>query len=90
MNQRVLESRQGHCSVRNEAEGTLSGGEQQMLAIGRGLMAVPRILMLDEPSLGLSPLLADFIFDAIKNMREKLKGTSNNPQFVTPAKAGVQ
>jgi len=58
---------------RHQSGGTLSGGEQQMLAIGRGLMAVPRILMLDEPSLGLSPLLADFIFDAIKNMREKLK-----------------
>jgi branched-chain amino acid transport system ATP-binding protein len=53
--------------------GTLSGGEQQMLAIGRGLMAMPHILMLDEPSLGLSPLLSDFIFDAIRNMRQKLK-----------------
>ena len=44
-----------------------------MLAIGRGLMAMPHILMLDEPSLGLSPLLSDFIFDAIRNMRQKLK-----------------
>jgi branched-chain amino acid transport system ATP-binding protein len=49
------------------------GGEQQMLAIGRGLMAMPQILMLDEPSLGLSPRMADFIFDAIRDMREKLK-----------------
>jgi branched-chain amino acid transport system ATP-binding protein len=53
--------------------GSLSGGEQQMLAIGRGLMAMPQILMLDEPSLGLSPRMADFIFDAIRDMREKLK-----------------
>ncbi len=53
--------------------GSLSGGEQQMLAIGRGLMAMPQLLMLDEPSLGLSPRMADFIFDAIREMREKLK-----------------
>jgi branched-chain amino acid transport system ATP-binding protein len=45
--------------------GTLSGGEQQMLAIGRGLMAKPRLLLLDEPSLGLSPLLVKTIFDTI-------------------------
>jgi len=53
--------------------GSLSGGEQQMLAIGRGLMAMPQLLMLDEPSLGLSPRMADFIFDTIRDMREKLK-----------------
>jgi branched-chain amino acid transport system ATP-binding protein len=58
---------------RDQLGGSLSGGEQQMLAIGRGLMAMPQILMLDEPSLGLSPRLADFIFDAIKDMREMLK-----------------
>jgi len=57
----------------NQLAGTLSGGEQQMLAIGRGLMAIPRILMLDEPSLGLSPRLSDSIFDAIRSLREKLK-----------------
>jgi len=57
----------------NQLAGTLSGGEQQMLVIGRGLMAIPRILMLDEPSLGLSPLLADRIFEAIKDIRQKLK-----------------
>jgi branched-chain amino acid transport system ATP-binding protein len=58
---------------RNQLAGTLSGGEQQMLAIGRGLMSLPRLLMLDEPSLGLSPLLADSIFEAIKDIRQKLK-----------------
>jgi branched-chain amino acid transport system ATP-binding protein len=57
----------------NQLGGSLSGGEQQMLAIGRGLMAMPQILMLDEPSLGLSPRMADFIFDAIREMREKLR-----------------
>ncbi|MGC8494436.1 MAG: ABC transporter ATP-binding protein [Syntrophobacteraceae bacterium] len=51
--------------------GTLSGGEQQMLAIARGLMMNPRILMLDEPSMGLSPLLVELIFDIIKELNEK-------------------
>jgi branched-chain amino acid transport system ATP-binding protein len=50
--------------------GTLSGGEQQMLAIGRGLMQHPRILMLDEPSMGLAPVLVDLIFDTIKKLNE--------------------
>jgi branched-chain amino acid transport system ATP-binding protein len=51
-----------------QAAGTLSGGEQQMLAIGRGLMAEPRLLMLDEPSLGLSPLLVEEMFGLIRRL----------------------
>ena len=52
----------------HQAAGTLSGGEQQMVAIGRGLMARPRLLMLDEPSLGLSPMLVTAIFDIIQEI----------------------
>jgi len=51
---------------RRQAAGTLSGGEQQMLAIGRSLMGGPRLLMLDEPSLGLAPQVVDRIFDVIR------------------------
>ena len=53
-----------------QAAGTLSGGEQQMLAIGRGLMAEPRLLILDEPSLGLSPLLVEEMFALIRRLNE--------------------
>ena len=53
----------------NQAAGTLSGGEQQMLAIGRGLMAEPKLLILDEPSLGLSPLLVEEMFGLIERIR---------------------
>ncbi len=51
---------------KNQIAGTLSGGEQQMLAMGRAMMSHPRLLMLDEPSMGLSPLLVDQVFDIIK------------------------
>jgi branched-chain amino acid transport system ATP-binding protein len=50
--------------------GTLSGGEQQMLAIGRGMMLKPKILLLDEPSMGLAPVLVDTIFDVITKMNK--------------------
>jgi len=60
----ILEERQ------KQAAGTLSGGEQQMLAIGRGLMARPRMLLLDEPSLGLAPILVQEIFNVTQRLRE--------------------
>lgn len=56
---------------RRQLAGTLSGGEQQMVAIGRGLMSLPKLMMFDEPSLGLAPILVREIFDVIKRIRQE-------------------
>ena len=56
---------------RKQVAGTLSGGEQQMLAMGRAMMSHPKLLMLDEPSMGLSPLLVDQVFDIIKGFHKQ-------------------
>jgi branched-chain amino acid transport system ATP-binding protein len=61
----ILKNRQ------KQSSGTLSGGEQQMLAIGRGLMSLPKLLMLDEPSLGLAPLLVKQIFNTVREINNQ-------------------
>jgi len=58
-------------SRRYQATATMSGGEQQMVAVGRGLMSNPEILMLDEPSLGLAPLLVDEVLDTVRRLKEQ-------------------
>lgn len=55
---------------KNQFAGTMSGGEQQMLAISRGLMAKPKLMLLDEPSLGLAPIIVNQVFDLIKKIRD--------------------
>ena len=55
----------------NQLAGTLSGGEQQMLTIGRGLMSAPRIMLMDEPSLGLAPILVETIYEVIAEIRRR-------------------
>lgn len=56
---------------KSQAAGTLSGGEAQMLAIGRGMMALPKVLMLDEPSAGIAPIVVDKIFQTVQKLREE-------------------
>ncbi len=56
---------------RNQLAGTMSGGEQQMLAMGRALMARPKVLLLDEPSMGLSPILVDTIFEVVNDIHQR-------------------
>jgi branched-chain amino acid transport system ATP-binding protein len=72
--QQGLERVQAHFPIlaerRSQTAGTLSGGEQQMLAIGRALMAAPALMLLDEPSLGLAPMLAEEIFRIIREIHE--------------------
>ncbi|MDO4321656.1 MAG: ABC transporter ATP-binding protein [Lachnospiraceae bacterium] len=58
---------------RKQAAGTLSGGEQQMVAIARGLMSRPKLIMFDEPSLGLAPIIVDEVFEQIKTINDKMK-----------------
>ena len=71
MRTRVYESFPRLKERRTQAGGTLSGGEQQMLAMGRALMSKPKLMMLDEPSMGLAPILVKEIFDIIKELNDQ-------------------
>ena len=72
---------------RGQPAATLSGGQQQMLAVGRGLMTQPSVLLLDEPSLGLAPLAVRAVFDALRRLRDELHLTllvvEQNPMFAS-------
>jgi branched-chain amino acid transport system ATP-binding protein len=77
---------------RQQSAGTMSGGEQQMLAIGRALMNSPRLLMLDEPSLGLSPLVTELVFDrlaAIRNLGTSILLVEQNASALDIATRGI-
>jgi branched-chain amino acid transport system ATP-binding protein len=77
---------------RNQSAGTLSGGEQQMMVIGRGLMSNPKLLMVDEPSLGLAPKVLELVYDTLSKFRDEkittLLSEQNARQALTIADRG--
>jgi branched-chain amino acid transport system ATP-binding protein len=70
-----------------QVSGSLSGGEQQMLAVARGLMGQPRVLMLDEPSLGLAPVIVDVLYDLLRGLRNDGLTVSVVEQYIEVALA---
>jgi branched-chain amino acid transport system ATP-binding protein len=77
---------------KNQSGGTLSGGEQQMMVIGRGLMSSPKLLMVDEPSLGLAPKILEIVYDTISKLRDEkittILSEQNAQQALTIANRG--